>query len=71
MVEHGTALDRTLELAGRLAALPPLAVQVTGEVIDSMAEASRAAGLALERLAYGLLAQTSEAAEATAARLAR
>ncbi len=71
VVEDGTALDRTLELAGRLAALPPLAVQVTGEVIDSMAEASRAAGLALERLAYGLLAQTSEAAEATAARLAR
>ena len=71
VVPDGEALPRALELAARLAALPPLAVRVTSEVIDSMAEASRSAGLALERLAYGLLAQTPEADAATAARLAR
>jgi hypothetical protein len=36
-----------------------------------MAESSRSAGLALERLAYGLLAQTADADRAVAARQAR
>ncbi|HEY3727302.1 MAG TPA: enoyl-CoA hydratase/isomerase family protein [Solirubrobacteraceae bacterium] len=71
VVDPGHALTRTLELAARLATLPPLAVGVTKQAVDSMAEASRSAGLALERLAYGLLAQTPEADRATAARLAR
>jgi enoyl-CoA hydratase/carnithine racemase len=71
VVAAGQALTRALELAARLAALPALAVGVTKNVIDSMAESSRSAGLALERLAYGLLAQTGEADRATAARLAR
>lgn len=71
VVDAGTALTRALELAARLAALPELAVRVTNEVIDSMAETSRTAGLALERLAYALLAQTADAKDATAARLAR
>ncbi len=65
------ALDRALELAGRLGGLPPLAVSVTREVIDAMAEASRTAGLALERYAYGMLAQTDEADGALSARLPR
>lgn len=67
VVPDGTALDHALELARRLAALPPVAVQVTKALIDRMPEASRAGGLALERLAYGLLAQTADADEAAAA----
>jgi enoyl-CoA hydratase/carnithine racemase len=62
-------LARALEIATRLAALPTLAVQVTREVIDSMPETSRRSGLALERLAYGLLAQTGEHDQAAATRL--
>ena len=64
---EGEALDRALALAERLAALPPLAVAVAKQAIDAMAESSRDAGLALERLAYGMLAQTEDAREAAAA----
>jgi enoyl-CoA hydratase/carnithine racemase len=66
-VDEGRALERSLELAERLAALPPLAVALTKQAIDAMPEASREAGLALERLAYGLLAQTGDAREAAEA----
>lgn len=68
MVPAGTALERALELAQRLSELPPLAVSVTRQVIDALPETSRAAGLGLERLAYGLLAQTGEAAQELTAR---
>jgi enoyl-CoA hydratase/carnithine racemase len=64
-------LERSLQLAERLASLPPLAVQLNKGVVDRMAEASRGAGLALERLAYGLLAQTTDADQAMANRLGR
>jgi enoyl-CoA hydratase/carnithine racemase len=64
-------LKRSLQLAERLASLPPLAVQLNKGVVDRMAEASRGAGLALERLAYGLLAQTADADQAMAQRLGR
>jgi enoyl-CoA hydratase/carnithine racemase len=67
VVADGAALDRALELAGRLAALPPLAVSVAKQAIDAMSDASRDAGLLVERLGYGLLAQTADAAEAAAA----
>jgi enoyl-CoA hydratase/carnithine racemase len=63
-VAEGRALERALELGERLAALPPLAVALTKQAIDAMPEASREAGLALERVAYGLLAQTEDAREA-------
>jgi enoyl-CoA hydratase/carnithine racemase len=63
----GHALDRALELVGDLAALPPLAVAVAKQALDAMPEASRAAGLLVERLGYGLLAQTADAAEAAVA----
>jgi enoyl-CoA hydratase/carnithine racemase len=63
-VAAGRALDRALELAERLAALPPLAVTLAKQAIDAMPESSREAGLAHERLAYGLLAQTEDAREA-------
>jgi enoyl-CoA hydratase/carnithine racemase len=69
VVASGSVLDRALEVAEQLAGLPPLAVQVTREVIDSMPETSRRSGLALERLAYGLLAQTGEHDHAASTRL--
>jgi enoyl-CoA hydratase/carnithine racemase len=61
VVAEGQALERALELAARLAELPGLAVGVTKRAIDLMPESSHAAGLELERLAYGMLAQTDEA----------
>jgi enoyl-CoA hydratase/carnithine racemase len=70
-VVSGDVLSRALEIAAQLAALPALAVQVTREVIDSMPETSRRSGLALERLAYGLLAQTGEHDRAASTRLDR
>ena len=53
-----SALPRALELAERLSGLPRLAVSVTKQVIDALPETSRTAGLGLERVAYGLLAQS-------------
>jgi len=53
--------ERALELARQLAALPPLAVSLTKQAIDLMPEASREAGILIERLAYGLLAQSEDA----------
>jgi enoyl-CoA hydratase/carnithine racemase len=64
LADAGQALERALELAARIGALPPLAVAVAKQAIDLMPEASRETGLALERLAYGLLAQTDDAREA-------
>jgi enoyl-CoA hydratase/carnithine racemase len=69
LVDVGQALPRALEHAERLAARPQLAVRVTKRVIDSMADGTRAASLELERLAYGLLAQTPEADDETSQRL--
>ncbi len=67
VVDEGSALDRAMELGTRLAALPPLAVQVTKHAAPLMAESSREAGLAIERLAYGVLSQTEEHRAATEA----
>jgi enoyl-CoA hydratase/carnithine racemase len=64
-------LDRSLELAERLAGLPPLAVQINKDIIDRMAAGSRSAGLGLERLAYGLLSQTGDTDRAMSTRLGR
>jgi enoyl-CoA hydratase/carnithine racemase len=65
---QGESLTRALELAERLSSLPPLAVSITRQVIDALPETSRSSGLALERIAYGMLAQTSEASGALAER---
>jgi hypothetical protein len=46
-------------------------VQVAGRVIDAIADGRRGAGIELERLAYGLLAQTDAADAATARALRR
>jgi enoyl-CoA hydratase/carnithine racemase len=67
VVAAGKALDRALELAAELAKLPALAASVTKQAVDRMPESSREAGILIERLAYGMLAQTREAEEAAAA----
>ena len=66
VVAEGAALERAVELARKVAALPPTAVSVTKSAIDAAADAPRDAAVLIERLAYGLLAQT-EAARAAAA----
>ena len=48
-------------LPAELAELPPLALETTKRAADVMAEASREAGMLIERLAYAALAQTPEA----------
>ncbi len=67
VVPEGRASARALELGGELAALPPLAVEVAKQAVDAAAGSSREAGLLIERLAYGVLSQTEDHAEATAA----
>jgi enoyl-CoA hydratase/carnithine racemase len=64
VVPHGHALKRALEVGHELAAMPPLAVQTAKRAADVMAEASRDAGMLIERLAYAALAQTPEAQKA-------
>ena len=61
VVAAGRARERALELAHGLAALPATAVAVTKGTIDAATDASREAALLIERLAYGLLAQTRDA----------
>ena len=67
VVAAGKAPERALELAGELAKLPALAASVTKQAVDRMPESSREAGILIERLAYGMLAQTEQAEEAAAA----
>jgi enoyl-CoA hydratase/carnithine racemase len=64
VVPTGQALERALEVAHELAALPPLAAQTAKQAADVMPEASREAGMLIERLAYAALAQTAEAKDA-------
>jgi enoyl-CoA hydratase/carnithine racemase len=64
VVAEGDALARALECAGRLAALPGLAASVAKQAVEAAAESSRDVGLLIERLAYGMLAQTDEASGA-------
>jgi enoyl-CoA hydratase/carnithine racemase len=66
VVPEGTALERALEVAARLAALPRDAVAVTKQAIDAAATAPREAALLIERLAYAALAQTQAARDAAA-----
>jgi enoyl-CoA hydratase/carnithine racemase len=64
VVPAGRALERSLEIGHELAELPPLAVQTAKQAADVMLEASREAGMLIERLAYAALAQTPEAKDA-------
>jgi enoyl-CoA hydratase/carnithine racemase len=66
VVEEGKALDRALEIAARLAALPRDAVAVTKQAIDAATASPREAALLIERLAYAALAQTQAAKDAAA-----
>jgi enoyl-CoA hydratase/carnithine racemase len=66
VVEQGKALDRALEVAVRLAALPRDAAAVTKQAIDAATGSSREAALLIERLAYASLAQTQAARDAAA-----
>jgi enoyl-CoA hydratase/carnithine racemase len=66
VVAEGKALERALEVAARLAALPREAVAVTKQAIDAAAVAPREAALLIERLAYAALAQTQAARDAAA-----
>jgi len=61
VVAAGRALERALDAARTLAALPALAASIAKQAIDAMPETSREAGILIERLAYGLLAQTDDA----------
>ncbi|MEV0262900.1 enoyl-CoA hydratase/isomerase family protein [Streptomyces sp. NPDC050617] len=55
---EGGHLERALEIAGELAAHPPLAVSVTKQVITAATDAPRESALLLERLAYAALNRT-------------
>lgn len=67
VVPDGQATARAIEVGNELATLPPLAVEVAKRAVDAAAGSSRDAGLLIERLAYGMLAQTEDHADATAA----
>jgi enoyl-CoA hydratase/carnithine racemase len=66
VVPEGQALERALEVAARLAALPRDAVAVTKQAIDAASASPREAALLIERLAYAALAQTQAARDAAA-----
>jgi enoyl-CoA hydratase/carnithine racemase len=66
VVPAGQALERALEVAARLAALPRDAVAVTKQAIDAAGASPREAVLLIERLAYAALAQTQAARDAAA-----
>ena len=61
VVARGQAVERALEIAARLAELPPLAATFAKEAADRMGESSRETGILIERLAYAALAQTEDA----------
>jgi enoyl-CoA hydratase/carnithine racemase len=67
VVPEGQAVERALEIAAQLAGLPALATSVTKQAVDRLPESSRDAAILIERLAYGMLAQTKEADEAAQA----
>jgi enoyl-CoA hydratase/carnithine racemase len=67
VVDDEEVSSRALALAADLAALPPLAVDVTKRVIAAAAESGRETALLIEQLAYATLAQTDAHREATTA----
>jgi enoyl-CoA hydratase/carnithine racemase len=64
-VVDGDPLPRAVEVAQRVAELPPLAAAVAKAAADRMPETSREAGILLERLAYAALAQSEDAQRAS------
>jgi enoyl-CoA hydratase/carnithine racemase len=62
---EGEALARAVEMAGELARLPTHAVRLVKQTVDVLPEASREAGLMIERLGYVAMSQTPAHKEAT------
>lgn len=63
VVADDLVLDRALEMAGTIAALPPLAIRQTKEVVLAGADCSLDAGLTLERKAFDILFDTEDQKE--------
>ena len=65
------ALDRALELAERIAALPPLAVRSAKAAVNAAQELPLSVGLAVEREAFFALFATEDQKEGMAAFVAK
>lgn len=63
VTEDGGALDRALEQAGRIAAMPPLSVRSIKEVAQAGADMSLDAALLLERKAFQVLFDFADQSE--------
>lgn len=63
VTEDGGALDRALEQAGRIAAMPPLSVRSIKEVAQAGADMSLDAALLLERKAFQVLFNSADQSE--------
>jgi len=63
VVPDDQVLNRALELAAKIAALPPLAIRQTKEVVLAGADCSLDAGLTLERKAFDILFDTEDQKE--------
>lgn len=63
VTEDGGALDRALEQAGRIAAMPPLSVRSIKEVAQAGADMSLDAALLLERKAFQVLFDSADQSE--------
>lgn len=64
---QGQALARALEIAGRIAAMPPIAALLIKELVTQGAEASLPAAQSMERRAMALLFATEDRQEGVAA----
>ena len=64
---QGHALARALDIAGRIAAMPPIAAMLIKELVTQGAEASLPAAQAMERRAMALLFATEDRQEGVAA----
>jgi len=63
VVADDQVLERALQMAGQIAALPPLAIRQTKEVVLAGADCSLDAGLTLERKAFDILFDTDDQKE--------
>ncbi len=63
VVADGKVLERALEMAETFAALPPLAIRQTKEVVLAGADCSLDVGLTLERKAFDILFDTEDQKE--------
>jgi enoyl-CoA hydratase len=63
VVDDGDVLNRALELAGTIAALPPLAIRQTKEAVLAGSDVALETGLILERKAFDILFDTEDQKE--------